>query len=641
MERSSWDIHRWRRLAVRTVGVLLGALVLLLLVVLILGQHLRGPIVRYAQALTDRQIRIDGRFEAHLFSLHPRLVAEQVTISNPPWTPPGNTAVIGRVILTFELPCRSGSRAIRRLEMEQVRLFLFRDARGRANWQLREPGTAPSTGPPLIRSLRMPNAQVRLNDQRRQLEFEGTVTAQDVPGAGANPPLRMEGAGQLNGRSANFTLTGDPLATVRPDQPYRFEFHETSSGARLYVRGAVPHPFDFSTLETTFESTGEDLKDMYFLTGIELLDTGRYQLRGKLARNAMHFELTDLRVTSGRSDLTGTVLIEAKLDVPSHVEADLRSERFRVSDLGRRAAGRAPGESADGKRQVLPDTELHLARMRNRDEVITYHAQALEAGRISLLGVAAKVKILDGIVTAAPLSAAVAEGKITGRLKVDTTRREPVADIDIEIAHVRLGAVGRTPDQGPPPLDGLLQARIALEGRGDSIHELASNADGTITAVLPRGTLRSSFAELAGLDLRALGLLASGSQQDTGIRCGVASFAAKDGFLSADRLLMDTEPVLITGEGTINLNEETLDLRLQGQPKKPRLRVRAPLLVRGPLAHPSVSIDPRKPAAQAGGAIALGMLLTPVAAMLAFVDPGLARDSDCAALLAEAGLGGQ
>ena len=46
-----------------------------------------------------------------------------------------------------------------------------------------------------------------------------------------------------------------------------------------------------------------------------------------------------------------------------------------------------------------------------------------------------------------------------------------------------------------------------------------------------------------------------------------------------------------------------------------------------------------RPAAQAGGAIALGMLLTPVAAMLAFVDPGLTKNAACAALLAQAGAG--
>jgi uncharacterized protein involved in outer membrane biogenesis len=240
---------------------------------------------------------------------------------------------------------------------------------------------------------------------------------------------------------------------------------------------------------------------------------------------------------------------------------------------------------------------------------------------------------------AAPLSAALQEGRITGELKVDASRDVPAADMDFRVTNVKLGEFGRKDSQRPPPLDGPLQARISVKGRGSSIHELASNANGTVTAVLPHGALRSSLAELAGLDLRGLGLVAVGDKEDTGIRCGVASFELKNGIMAAQRLVVDTEPVLITGEGTINLDSEALDLQFQGRPKHPRLRLRSRLLVRGTLGQPSISIEAGKPAAQVAGAIALGTLLTPVAAMLAFVDAGLAKDTDCAALLAEAGSG--
>jgi hypothetical protein len=39
---------------------------------------------------------------------------------------------------------------------------------------------------------------------------------------------------------------------------------------------------------------------------------------------------------------------------------------------------------------------------------------------------------------------------------------------------------------------------------------------------------------------------------------------------------------------------------------------------------------------QSGVALALGALVTPLAAVVMFVDPGLAKDADCAALLEEA-----
>jgi hypothetical protein len=40
-----------------------------------------------------------------------------------------------------------------------------------------------------------------------------------------------------------------------------------------------------------------------------------------------------------------------------------------------------------------------------------------------------------------------------------------------------------------------------------------------------------------------------------------------------------------------------------------------------------------------GEAVALGALLTPAAAALAFVDPGLAKNKDCSTVLAQADAG--
>jgi uncharacterized protein involved in outer membrane biogenesis len=630
-------------LTLRTLALLVALLAVLAAAVLILSSHLRGPVIRYVETHSGRQVRVDGKFDVYLFSVHPRIVAEQVTIGNPPWTSSGTTAEIGHLALTFDLP----RLAIRRLEMEQARLYLLRDENLRANWQLHDPVTfGLGTGPPLIRSLSMPNARVHLDDRRRHLEFDGTVSAQDLPGQSLRPPLRIQGAGELNGREANFTVNSDPLATVARDQPYRFEFTEDSSGSRLSGQGVMPHPFNFQMLDATFEAAGEDMKDLYFLTGLKLPGTGTYHLSGKVARQGLRMQFTDLDATSGRSDMRGTVSIDVKLSLPSHVEADLRSQLLRVSDLGRRAAGRAPKPVA-GQR-LLPDTPFRLTGARRSDTVVNFHAQALEAGPVALNTVAAKVTLDHGSIVVAPLSAALREGKITGELKFDATRDVPAAEVDVKASNLRLGQLARahakSPDEPdkdtggdthPPPVDGPLNARVTLKGRGNSVHELASKANGRVTAVLPHGAVRSSLAELAGFDLRALGLMATGNQEDTGIRCGVASFDAKDGLLSSQTLVIDTEPVLITGGGIIDLGSEGLDLRFEGRPKRPRLRVRAPLLVRGTLGHPSFSIEAKKPAAQAGGAIALGVLLTPVASILAFVDPGLAKDADCAALLAQ------
>jgi uncharacterized protein involved in outer membrane biogenesis len=121
------------------------------------------------------------------------------------------------------------------------------------------------------------------------------------------------------------------------------------------------------------------------------------------------------------------------------------------------------------------------------------------------------------------------------------------------------------------------------------------------------------------------------------LRCGVVKFQVEQGQLNAKTMVLDTTNILITGRGGINLATERLDLSLQGDPKKVRLvRLRSPIRVGGSLSKPQVGIKPDKALLQAGTGTVLGTLLTPIAAILAFVDPGLAKDADCSALVAQA-----
>jgi uncharacterized protein involved in outer membrane biogenesis len=237
------------------------------------------------------------------------------------------------------------------------------------------------------------------------------------------------------------------------------------------------------------------------------------------------------------------------------------------------------------------------------------------------------------------LSADMLEGKLVARVRLDATKDVPPVDVDLKFSDLQLSLLDHKV-KGPAPMDGLVRARITVKGQGTSIHQVAATANGTVSAVLPHGTVRDSFAELTGIDLGGLGLLMTKNMRETGIRCGVASFEARQGTLTAQSLVVDTDPVLITGDGAIHMDSESLDLAFRGHPKHVRLlRVRSPILVRGTLVHPSIDLQVHNSIAQTAEAVALGVLLTPLAAVFAFVDPGLAKDADCAALLAEAHAG--
>jgi uncharacterized protein involved in outer membrane biogenesis len=628
--------HRALKWTVGSLAVLLAAVALLAgAAALADSNHFRALFIRFVAGHIGRPIRIEGALEAHLLSLTPRLIAERVTIDNPPWMPPGPTAEIAKLSLSFDLlPLFANSFVIRSLDAQGAALHLQRNAEGRANWQAHEPGSAaPDGGPPLIHALSMPDARLELDDARRNLKFTGTVSAQDAPGPGDVKPLHIDGAGKLNGKAVSFALNADALATVRAEQAYRFAYDERSVGSRLSGRGALPRPFDFHEVDATFEATGENLKELYYLVGLSMPNTGSFRLSGTFARRGRHFQYNDLLVSSGQSDMRGTVSIDT-LHGASKLEADLHSQSLRLADLGARAASRAAAQAP--KPLLLSDIALPLAGIRRADAVVDLHAQSLIVGHMTLHAFAAHMTIDHGLLILAPLSASFPEGKGTGRVRFDATHELPAAELDLSIADLRLGQFDRK-GAGQPPFDGLLQARLMLKGHGSSLHQFAASSNGTVTAVLPHGAIRASFAELAGMDLtRGLGLMMRKDQQETGIRCGIASFEVHDGTMNTQSMVIDSDPVLITGTGQIHLESEALELAIRGQPKHLRLlRFHAPVMIRGTLAHPAFGIDAHGALPQTGAAVALGIVLAPLTAVLGFVDPRLAKDADCAALLAE------
>ena len=71
--------------------------------------------------------------------------------------------------------------------------------------------------------------------------------------------------------------------------------------------------------------------------------------------------------------------------------------------------------------------------------------------------------------------------------------------------------------------------------------------------------------------------------------------------MHTDNLLLDTGPVQVVGQGTVNLDTERVDLNLRGHDKKFRLlRLRAPITVTGPLTAPKPGVDLGSAVAQGG-----------------------------------------
>jgi uncharacterized protein involved in outer membrane biogenesis len=631
--------------------------VLLATLVLVLAAFdlnwVREPVARRLSTSLERPVRI-AKLEGRLLSLQPRITVSGLELGNPRWAPKGETLRASYASVRIKwLPLLGGNIELTSLDVRGAELNLLRDARGKANWQLGKRRSTPRDTPadfPLIHHVSIENARVRVVDEQRQLEFRGVLVARERTDSEGKRPFEVHAEGELNGEPFEGHIRGESLAKVRRGRPYSFDIDLTATNTRLIAEGTFGEAFNLGTLGASVRLSGYNLADLYYLTGLATPQTPPYRVTVRFGREGALIHLRDLRGRVGDSDVRGDVSIDVSGTHPN-LKAVLVSKSLDLDDLGVLVGAPPPikvGETASpqqvqlarelaAERRVLSDKPFEFDRMRRMDASVQLTADTVMAHRIPLKQLSMRVALSRGQLVIDPLEFDFPQGRLAGYAWVNSLKDPPETDVDVRLSGVRLEQF-KPKGSKDAPLEGTLLGRTRLRGVGYSLHDIASSANGSMVLVIPRGEVREAFVELTGINVaRGLGLLLGDGTEKTGIRCGLADFDVKDGTLRSQNIVFDTDDVRITGKGDVSLKSERFNLTIQGRPKELRFfRVKAPIAIRGPLRHPDIGVDAGGSVAQGGLAAALGALTSPIAAIVAFVDPGLEKDANCAALMSDA-----
>ena len=610
---------------------------------------LRGPIGRWASARYDREIALRGDLDVNLFSWTPSVMVRDLKFGGPSWARDADTANVEQIEARFRLrKLFAGQIEMPLLAFTKPRVVLIATKDGRQSWDLDpdKPDTGEGLHLPLINQLIITDGAISLDEQNRDITLEAAITAREAAtAADGDSGFTLTGRGTLNGAPLTLTVEGGPFINIRRDRPYHFVAELAGARSQLRADGQVTRPFDLSRFQAALSLRGQDMADLYTLTGIATPNTPPYRLSGALARDGSLWTFNDFTGRVGASDLSGDVKVD-RVEDRMRVEAQLASRRLDIDDLMAMLGAETrtdpsgvntttTGSGAPGR--LLPDAPLQVERLRAMDGTLTYRAASVKANDMDIRAVRLGAALDTGVLNLDPVSFTFNRGTLNGTARINATRDRPYSAIDFRLAGYPLESIIPARN-GSAPISGRALGRARLEGPGASIHDFAGASKGSISLVVPQGQMRAAFAELLGINASAgLLKLLSGDQSTSTIRCAVADFNVSGGVATAKTFVLDTDVVLAKGTGTINLGSETLNLRIDGETKKPRLlRVWAPITVRGSLTAPRVGVDVAAVAAQAGIVGVLGAIVAPVAALFAFVDPGLTKDANCGSLIANA-----
>ncbi|HYD64912.1 AsmA family protein [Azospirillum sp.] len=607
----------------------------------------RGFAARQASKALGREVAIDGTLDVKLGDpIHIHI--EGLRVANTDWAKEPNFAEVRVLDAQVRLwPLLRGDIEVPEVKVSGPKLAMEKNAEGANNWTFgndpRKEAAEETVKPddrsevPLIESLVIEDGRVGYLDPKSEIDINSTINT--ATGGSGDASVRLDGQGSFAGKPFKLAVDGGSLLFLRDTaQPYPIKVEASVGKTRGKVEGKIAEPVKLEGVDLSIEVAGDDMAEIFPIFGIPTPKTRPYALSGRLGKEGNVWRFDGMNGKVGESDLAGNLAMDTGGERP-RITADLTSRRLAAVDLAG-FVGASPRGSGDyptkGPGRILPATEVNLERLRFADMDVRFKGQRVEAPMAPLDGLDAHLKLENGKATLEPLSVGIGKGRVAGTVVLDGQGRSAALRTNLEVRGVQLAQFFRdTPFA--KEMGGTVSGRVQLTGRGPTVADILAAADGKVGLAVDGG--RISALAVKGLKtnvLETLGVVLSGDRP-LPFNCLVTDVEAQNGVAKVNALVLDTPETLITGQGGVNLKEERLNMRVQGKAKHPQIfATHVPVTVGGTLGDPDIGVDATETAARGAAAVALGVLLTPLASILPLVDTGTDEEAHCGSLIQNA-----
>lgn len=642
----------WRESLTWPVKLLLGILLAIFLAWLVLfitkGRFLKSSFVSIASDYTDRQVKVGGDFNLYLNPFHIQFLAEDISVSNPTWAKDKQLFDAKRVALQLNIwRLIFGERRFNYLELADATIGLERQAT-RNTWTFRSDSNEPFELPEIVRAS-ITGTRVHYIDRPLVLDTNIRVGAVAAAKTVLQPRVPFDGDGTSHG--ARFTVTG---ALTSPNETLAGGSNDLAMtirvrDSRVDIAGTLPGATVLEGAKLTLTATGGNLNTPFSLLGVVIPDTRTFRVTSKLTPVGDDWRFTAIDGRFGDSDLHGRMTITTRVAARLFIDADLNSNSLDILDAGPwigysperldAMGGKGAVTQEGGRPRVLPDAPLASESLGRFDAKVVYKAKAVRTGTIPIANLEIDLGLDKKLLTLTPVAFDLAGGRVTGDINLNARQSPVVTDYDIRLSPVRLGRLLQGFDIADSGTTGTVKGRMQLRGYGDTVRESLGSSNGRIAMILPEGTFWIRNTELVELDIfqYVTKALAKQLKDPSEIRCGLLAFTVAKGTAVADPIFIDTKRSVIRGKGSFNFARESLDIAIEADSKKFSLfSAQSPIAVGGYFAEPKINIISPELIKRGVVGIAAGALVSPIGLILAFVDPGEEKDTNCAPVLAGA-----
>ena len=578
----------------------------------------------------------------------PHIEADGVTIGNPEnWKGGGNLATADKLGVDIDAMAYIHGRqiVIPGITVDHPQVDAQQLADGTNNWTFpaSSNGDAPSTTPgPKIGDLQINDGHAHVVSAKLRADFNVDIATKDAEGDKSGQPGQIVASakGTYAKQPIVARFTGGALLSLRDDAaPYPVNLQVENGPTKVSLVGTVKDPLAFAGADLKLTFAGPDMSLLLPLTGIAIPKTPAYNIAGNLDYAAGSVRFTHAAGKVGSSDLAGDFDVDTTKPRPV-LTADLQSRLVDLKDLGG-FIGAEPGDSSKGTKaaaprntgRMLPNDPISLPKLNVADVHLKYRAGRIEGRSQPLDNMRADLNIVNGEVKLTPLAFGLGKGQISSTIALAEQGQGVRADVATDFQRIDIGRLLASAGAGQGA--GIIGGRAVIQGTGRSFAEILGHGNGELKLYMGSGgNLSALLVDLSGLEFGNAVLSAMGVPNRTKIQCLIADLTMQQGLATVRTMFLDTDEAQTVGKGTLSFYNEALGLQLNTDAKHFSVgTLQAPINITGTFAAPHVRPDVGVVAEKAGAAIALGVLLTPLAALLPTIQLGTGETGACSGAL--------
>jgi uncharacterized protein involved in outer membrane biogenesis len=604
----------------------------------------KDEIIATVENQTGRDFNIESDIDLNI-GLTPSFAVSGVRIANAEWGSRPEMMSVGEFAAEVALlPLIFGNLQINRLVLRDADILIETDASGRSNLDFSgtEKEAAASEGAPnlpRINDVLIENAVLTMVNGAAGTTSKFEVKRLSAKAKNLSSPLAIDvtGIATIEEQAIDFAAEGDlgaPKLLLAAGEPYPVNLTVTGLGLTAKIDGTIADLTEVSGLDLKFEVSGSDLQGLSPLSGEGLPAAGPITLAATIKGNGDNAALETIALQIGRTDIAGSVSIDMRGKRP-RLEGTLHAGQIDITELmpggekttntpeaGQNSDGETP-KSADGDK-LFSAAPLPLDILNTFDANLDIAITQLILPGLTLADATGVLALDNGALALKPLNASLVGSAVTGDIGVDTRSGPASVSLNLKAPQLDIGELLRE-FANLDKLRGGGAVDVALRGTGGSVAEIMASLNGHSRMLMAEGEVKNDFlGTVSGLS-QTVGEV-FGKKEWIAVECIASDFEVTNGIANSRINVINTELLLITAEGKVDLGQEKPDLKVSPSPKGIDLSLAVPVNVGGTLASPTFTPDTLATAKKIGGI--LGAVAFPPAAIIGLGELG-SSDNPC------------